>query len=316
MRSVDRVFERNGSYHYDLGRDEHGKRRSKKLCRVDAGEHALLEALAKVTKPAATTVKDMYETFLRRGMAELAPRTRLDYCSYRDALYRVFGDCEPSDVEPHEIAQYLEKRSAKKLANKEIAALSSAYNYAMRNGLAKFNPCRGVRRNKVKPRDRYIRDDEFRTVLDAMPEHLQDIMAGIYLMELRPGEARRLLRECVTAEGVLIQETKTGKRKLVKWSPGLQYVLERAMGRCESRYVFTNSRGEAWTEPAMHSALRRIWKLLPDALRWRWHDLRAKGESDHRAGGHGLLDLYRRAKVVEPVDLEAVRQARERARKR
>ena len=301
MPSVDRVFIRHGSYHYDLGRDENGKRRSMVLCRISDGEHAVYAALARIVKPGARTVREMYESFLTHGTADLAPRTRLDYVTYKEALYAVFGDCDPDDVESHEIAQYLEKRTAKKLANKEVAALSSAYNHAMRRGLVKRNPCRGVRRNKVKPRDRYVRHDEFLAVFNASPEHVQDLMAGIYLMVIRPGEARKLRRSCITPEGVLIEESKTGKRKVVEWSPALQFFLTRACSRAPSSpYVFTNSRGEPWTEFAMHSALKRIWPTLPTA-RWRWHDLRAKGESDHKGGGHGLLALYKRAKVVTPV---------------
>lgn len=300
MPSVDRVFERHGSYHYDLGRGEDGKRRSRVLCRVADGEHAIYAALAKLTKPTAKTVRDMFESYLAHGTSDLAPRTRLDYYTYREALYGVFSDCDPDDVESHEIAQYLEGRSAKKLANKEVAALSSAYNYAMRRGLAVRNPCRGVRRNKVKPRDRYVRHDEFLAVFNAAEEHVQDILACCYLMVLRPGEARRLRTSSITPEGVLIEESKTGKRKIVEWSPGLQFFLTRATSRHPaSPFVFTNSRGEPWTEFAMHSVLRRLW--VDGQPRWRWHDLRAKGESDHKAGGHGLLALYTRARVVRPV---------------
>lgn len=301
MPSVERVFIRHGSYHYDLGRDEQGKRRSMVLCRLSDGEHAVYAALARIVKPGARTCREMYESFLSHGTTELAPRTRLDYYTYRDALYAVFGDTDPDDVEPSHVAQYLEGRSAKKLANKEIAALSSAYNYAMRRGLVKTNPCRGVRRNRVKPRDRYVRHDEFLAVFNAAPEHVQDLMAGIYLMVVRPGEARQLRRSSITPDGVLIEESKTGKRKIVQWSPALQFFLTRATSRApESPFVFTNSRGEQWTEFAMHSALKRLWPTLPVA-RWRWHDLRAKGESDHKSGGHGLLALYKRAKVVAPV---------------
>lgn len=302
MPSLERVFIRHGSYHFDLGRDADGVRRSKVLCRLDAGEHALYAALARVTKPVAHTVREMFDSYLMHGTGELAPRTLADYFAYREALYVVFGDCDPDDVEQQHIAQYLEGRSAKKLANKEIAALSSAYNYAMRRGLAQRNPCRGVRRNRVKPRDRYVRHDEFLAVFNKAPEHVQDIMAAIYLMELRPGEARRLQRGSITPDGVLIEESKTGKRKIVAWSPAVQFFLTRATSRAPtSLYVFTNSRGEAWTEFAMHSVLARLWKAVPAASRWRWHDLRAKGESDHRDGGHGLLALYKRARLVTPV---------------
>lgn len=306
MPASKRVFIRHGSYHYDLGRDETGKRRSTVLCRVTDGESELYAALARVTRPAATTVADLLDSFMVHGMKELSPTTQKDYRGYiTRQLRKVFGDLDPADVETQHIAQYLEKRKekARSVANKEIACLASAFQYGLRNGLCSHDPTKGVKRNKVRPKHRYVRHDEFETFLALAPEYLQDIMAGIYLMELRPHEARDLRRTSITPKGVLIEESKTDKVKLVEWSPSLQFFLTRATSRHPaSPFVFTNSRGEKWTEWAMHSAMNRIRAQLPEgAASFTFHDLRAKGESDHANGGHGLLTLYKRTKVVRPV---------------
>lgn len=301
---VSRVFQRHGAYHLDLGRDEQGKRRSKVLCRVSEGESALYAALAKVTKPGATTIAELLDSFQIHGMKELAPTTQGDYRGYiRRQLKPVFGDMHPDDLETADCAQYLERRKekARSVANKELACLASAFQYGMRNGLCSRDPTKGVKRNKVRPKHRYVRHDEFLAVFEKAPEHLQDIIAGIYLMELRPHEARDLRRTCITPKGVLLEESKTDKVKLIEWSPSLQFFLTRATSRVDSPFVFTNSRGEKWTEWAMHSALNRIRADLPGAEPFTFHDLRAKGESDHQNGGHGLLTLYKRTKVVKPV---------------
>ena len=302
MPSVSRVFSRNGSWHIDMGRDDDGKRRSRKLCRIAEGESALYSALAKVTRPRAQTVGDLLDSFQIHKLKELAPSTQKDYRGYIDRhLKPVFEDATPDEVEPVHVAQYLEKRSAKKVANKEIACLSSAFEYGMRIGLCTRNPCRGVRRNKVKPKDRYVRDEQYLLYFDAAQAHVQDLMAGIYLMELRPGEARDLLKNQITPKGVRFEESKTGKVKEISWSPALQYFLTRATSRFpKSPYVFANSRGEHWTEWAMHSALRRL-RADVGGPSWTWHDLRAKGESDHESGGMGLMPLYKRSLKVRPV---------------
>lgn len=303
----ERVFTRHGSYHYDLGRDEQGKRRSKVLCRVVDGEHAMYAALAELIRPKAVTIADLLTTYYARGMLELAPRTQLDYLRYGAKLTRHFGHMAPASLRPMHVAQYLEGRKlsgAGKLANKEVACLSSAFEYGQRIGLCDGNPCRGVRRNKTKARERYVRHDEFLLYFNAAPDHLQDIIAGIYLMELRPHEARDMLRTSITPQGVVNEgETKTDKLKVIAWSPALQFFLTRATSRFPtSPFVFTNSRGEKWTETAMHSALATVRATLPEGSpRWTFHDLRAKGESDHKDGGHGLLSLYRRAQFVTPV---------------
>lgn len=308
MPAIERVFPRHGAWHYDLGRDESGLRRSKLLARFDEGEAAVYAALAKIISPKATTIADMLLAFrMSFEFRELAHRTQLDYFKYIDgALIPTFGHMGPSELTTSEVAQWLrlEKlRGAGSQANKKVACLSSAYQFALGIGLVESNPCRGIRRNKTRSRDRYVRHDEFLLYFNPAPDHLQDIMAGIYLMELRPHEARDMLRTSITPHGIVNEgETKTEKLKVISWSPALQFFLTRATSRCQSPFVFTNSRGEKWTETAMHSALATVRAALPEGSpRWTFHDLRAKGESDHKDGGHGLLSLYKRAKFVTPV---------------
>ena len=182
IERLQRVRVRSGAFHYDLGRDEEGKRRSKKLCRLDEGESALYRALAELTKPKSTTIKDLLLLFLGKGMLELSPRTQRDYFRYaKTRLIPVLGDLDPADLQPSNVAQYLEgrKEKARVSANKEVACLSSAYEYGQRMGLVNGNPCRSVRRNKVRPRTRYVTDDEFLKVFNAAPEWFQDYMSGV-----------------------------------------------------------------------------------------------------------------------------------------
>lgn len=308
MPAIERVFSRHGAWHYDLGRDAEGVRRSRQLARHDEGEAAVYAALSKILTPKATTIADMLLAFrLSFEFRELAVRTRFDYSKYIDgALIPTFGHMAPGELTTAECAQWLrmEKlRGAGSQANKKMACLSSAYQFALGTGLAELNPCRGIRRNKTRSRDRYVRDDEYLLYFDAAPDHLQDLLAGIYLMELRPGEARELRKDTITPKGVHIEQSKTGKLKVIEWSPALQFFLTRATNRTPgSPFVFTNSIGEKWTETAMHSALATVRETLPEGSpRWTFHDIRAKGESDHKEGGHGLLALYKRAHIVKAV---------------
>jgi hypothetical protein len=307
MPAIERVFARHGAWHYDFGRDETGTRKSVRLVRFEDGEAALYKALAKIISPTAPTIRDLLTSFKLHGMGDLAPRTQLDYCNYIDRqLDPTFGDMEPDELETVDCAKYLKLRKhagAAVSANKEMACLSSAFQYGLSEGLCQRNPCRGIRRNKTRARTRYVRNDEFLLYFDAAPDYLQDLLAGIYLMELRPGEARELRTTAITPKGVHIEQTKTDKLKVVEWAPALQFFLTRATSRYPgSPFVFTNSRGEKWTETGMHSSLRAVRETLPEGSpRWTFHDLRAKGESDHKEGGHGLLALYKRAHVVKAV---------------
>jgi integrase len=302
--AIERVFQRHGAYHLDLGRDDSGKRRSKVLSRIDDGEAALYAALAKVTTPRGATMRELFEAFQTFGMTDLAPATQGDYRGYiKRSLLPVFGDMPPAEVTHVHIAKYLEKRKRQKhapIGNKEIACLASVFQYAIRNGLAASDPTKGVKRNRTRPKDRYVTDAEYDAAIAKAPEWLQDYLVTCYLAALRPGEAEGLLKSQITPNGIRFQEPKGGKVKLIAWSDELRRHVTRACSRSpESPYVLTNSRGEPLTKSGRHSALRRL-RTHVGGERWTFHDMRAKAESDS-AEGMGLLSLYKRAHRVKPV---------------
>jgi hypothetical protein len=297
----DNVHIKHGRYYF-VGQYE-GKRRWVALTRVSEGDAALYAAYAKLLRANTGTISAIMDRYIANGMEDLSERTKRDYRAYiKRNLRGVFGESMPSDIDSADIYEYLERRKADGapiVANREVACLSSIFNYAIRRRLAKYNPCLGVQRNKEKPKNRYVRDDEFLKGFEAAEDYVQDLMAGIYLMGLRPGEARRLLRTQITPKGIRWEESKTGNIKIIEWSHALQFFVTRATSRCESAYIFTNSRGMKWTEWGMHSALRRI-RARVDGPTWTWHDLRAKAESDSEEG-MGMLQLYKRMTRIKPV---------------
>jgi integrase len=298
----DKVHIKHGAYHYVSMVD--GKRKWQKLCRISDGEATLYVEYAKILRSGQFNMSDLFHQYLGKGMTELSEGTKKGYIRYiKKYLKPVFGHLAPSDIDSGDIYEYLEFRKdqgAPVVANREIACLSSVFNYAVRRRKAKYNPCLGVKRNTERPKSRYVRNHEFLESFEAAEEYVQDLMAGIYLMGMRPGEARNLKRDQLTPNGIRWQESKTGKVKIIDWSPAVQFFVTRACTRTpESDYVFTNSLGRKWTEWGMHSALRRIRSRV-DGERWTWHDLRAKAESDSLEG-MGLLPLYKRMTRIKPV---------------
>lgn len=298
----DRVHIKHGAYYYVAVVD--GKRKWRHLCRVSDGEAKLYVEYAKAIRGTPSTMTAIFDQYIGSGMTDLADGTKAGYLGYiRRSLRPVFGELEPEDIEAADIYEFLDIRreqGAKIVANREIACLSSVFNFAIRRRLARYNPRLGVARNKEIPKSRYIRHDEFLASFEAAEDYVQDLMAGIYLMGLRPGEARNLLKSQITPNGIRWEESKTGKIKLIEWSSALQFFITRACSRTpESPYIFSNSLGGRWTEWAMHSALRRLRSRV-DGERWTWHDLRAKAESDSEKG-MGMLPLYKRMSRIKPV---------------
>jgi integrase len=297
-----KVRVKNGSYHYDCGRDETGKRRWKKLSRIEDGESVFYQALARITSNRERTLGALFDKFLgSAAYSSLAPATQRDYGGYIGRTLRPWGGhCDPDELQPGDIAQLLQRRlesGSPVVANREVACLSSIYNFGMRAGLCRSNPCRGVRRNPQPPRTRYIEHGELKDAIDSAPEEFQDFLGALYLTGLRQGEIRRLRKTQIQADRIVIREPKTGKVVSVEISDALRYFILRACSRTpESPFVFTNTKGGPWTVWAIQSQSRRL-KGKSD---WTLHDVRAKAETDSESG-LGLLPLYRRARRIKAV---------------
>ena len=292
------------------------------LSRVDEGLRALRAALLEVPiERDPATIGELLPRYLAE--AEITARTRDEYLRICEArLLHHFGRMPIRALTQVHVAKYLEKRKldgAPVMGNRERAVLSGAYQFALRKGWATSNPCQGVRRNKERPRKRYVADAEFLVAFEAAPEALQDFLAIGLLTGAREGDLRKLKRTDLTPEGILIVEGKTalstGKTRLVAWSDALRFFVRRALERQDhiagkdadprkhrqvrpvSECVLANRFNEPWTESAIQSALKRLPR---DG--WHFHDLRGKAASDasHNILGHGvqMLGVYVRHQKV------------------
>lgn len=293
------VHAKHGSYYLVRKNKWH------RLSRIDEGESALYLALYRQTADRPATIEQMLRLYLAEGTDDLRPATRKSYESIVESLIDVFGKGPIHALQPSMVAKYLEtcrKAKAGARGNRKVAVLSSAYNYAMRQGWVEANPCRGIRRNKEVPRLRYVTDAEFLAAFEASPEPFQDVLAIALLTGARQGDLRSWRLSALTADGISYTESKTGKPRLVAWSDRLRFFVDRAEKRAkahESEFLLVNKYGRPWTEWAIHSQLRRL------GVGWRFHDLRAKAatDSDHNVLGHAaaMLRVYKRAERTRPV---------------
>ena len=101
------------------------------------------------------------------------------------------------------------------------------------------------------------------------------------------------------SDGLWVDESKTGKMRLVTWTPVLRQVIEEALARSSREEVFVTARGLAWSESALQSAMKRL------APGFAFRELRPKAASDaeHNVLGHaaGMLARYKRREKLRPV---------------
>ena len=306
------VYQKNGRWYRVVRNQWIG------LTRVDEGLVALRRALRETpTGRPPTTIAELLAVYLPQ--AELAPRTRAEYERIADTrLAHHFGAMHLTALRQGHVSRYLEKRKKADghptMGNRERAVLSSAYDFAMRQGWVDRNPCLGVRRNKERPRSRYVTDAEFLEAFEAAPEPLQDVLALALLTGARQGDLRALRHQDVREKVIRIVEGKTanttGKVRNVKRSAATDFFLARArarqleiaarppdprrhrQARVVSDHVLTNKFGEPWTMAGLQTAFKRL------GTDWHFHDLRAKAQSDAKENilghGAGMLSVYAR----------------------
>jgi integrase len=265
------VYEKNGSWHLV------SKNKWRKLCRVADGRGKLYERLHEVSGGISETVWNAILSYNRRGMTELSPATQKHYKTTGMRMLVHFGHYMLSEVEPTHCAQFLKGRRDQghgTTGNREKAYMSSVYEFALSEGWCSYNPWRGVRRNKERPSRRYIEHDTLTAEINRAPPELQPLFAVAYLTGIRQTDLRLLKKTQVTSNGLLLDESKTGKRNAHEITKTVGAFLKLAADRSATEFIFVSARGKPWSEWGLQSALRRFRPAF------RFRDLRAKGQTD------------------------------------
>lgn len=222
-------------------------------------------------------------------LPDLAPKTQADRTIILDKLEGAFGKMHTEQIKTIHLRQYLDARTAKVAANREIAVLSTLFNRAINWGWTERNPARGLKKNPEKPRDRYITDAELARLKQHADATYQAIIEIAYLTAMRRGDIIAIQLADITDGGLFVQQNKTGHRQRFTWTPKLRAAVNQAKRARKTRninHLFTSRHGQPISITAFNSAWRRIRDRagLPDI---HFHDIRAKAITDAK-NSHGL----------------------------
>lgn len=198
------------AYYYN-GRDENGVRKEIPLG-TDLNEAKRKWAeLECQPAPADTRImKHVFDRYERDIIPTKAPRTQKDNLEALRKLRKVFDTAPIDAVTPQSIAQYRDARKAKVRANREIALFSHVWNMAREWGYtAKENPCKGVRKNKEKPRDFYADKAVWDAVYAEAPIELKDAMDLDYLTGQRQAEVLKMMVGHIVDNALEVKPGKT-----------------------------------------------------------------------------------------------------------
>lgn len=245
------------------------------------------------------------ERYRKEALPKKSFRTQKDQDGQLDRLIEAFKAFALDEIEPQHVRQYLDERSKKIAANREIALLSHLWNWARQRGLtALANPCSGVDKNDEQARDRYVTDEEYKAVYERADQTLKDAMDIALLTGQRASDVLRMTRQDIRDGCLWIKQHKTKARLRIEVVGELKAVIDR-IGKREigSMFLVADEKGQRIT---IWNLNKRFTKAKGDAD-WQFRDIRAKAATDSKTlkGAQQLLghasetttaDVYRRVK--------------------
>lgn len=262
---------------------------------------------------AAATYLAVAARFEAEYLPHLSVVTQKQYKGALKELAFGFEKFAFDQIEPSHVRNYLDLRTKKMSANREIAVLSIMWNFARSKGITKLsNPCMGIKRHTQHARSRYVREEEYQKAWDAAPEWLRDAMDLALLTGQRPSDVLKMKRQDVYEGALWVKQGKTGTRLRIMVKGELKDVLARIQNRqkgIESFYLISDNKGQPIN----------IWRLDKAFAKirggdWQFRDLRAKTVTDEtdlrtasQRAGHAdemiTAKVYRRVKgnLVDPL---------------
>ena len=197
---------------------------------------------------------DLYKDSDRFG--ELSPKSQKEYASAIEKLTGApvgddrFGSVRLDQVDKRSIRSYLDTYPSPVAANRHIAVLKSAWNWVLERHEMPDNPCIGVKLNREAPRERYVTDDEYETVLGMAPPPIQQMMELAYLLRARLSEVQNLKVPDVSDTHVRLIRLKGSEGELTMLSERLRAAVS-DVRRPHTWYIGTarapsGARGDAY----------------------------------------------------------------------
>jgi integrase len=244
---ITRVREQDGAWYYiqDLEARSPTTGRPKQkwhwLCRVDAGEPALLEALKQLLgeapKPAGN-LPGFVDEFRQVHFRTLTSfEVRKEYGRMFDVIAGAFANFDAHDVVPGDVEKFLNDNFSETPTAKKAykARLSTFFSWCVRNQVktrVTVNPCRELKLKSPPKRRGKFTPEIFWRLHDALPPVGQCFLLLEYLTRQRPTEIRLLRESQIGADYIDFTPTKTegssGEEVKVRITPEIRAALERA----------------------------------------------------------------------------------------
>lgn len=285
----NRVYKTKTSYYF-----KNHENKTITIGSIEMTQHELFTRYNEIIHRKIEVRKDfrtLFESFLKSSyFLELKPRTQTDYYQHQKKLLAVFGDMEPAQIKTEHVRLFMDKRGeqSRTQANHELSSMSKVFRWGYERGYVKFNPCVGVSKYPVKHRDIYVTDEEYYAIYHIARPAVQIAMELAYLCAMRLGDILALTWAQVLPNGLLITQSKTGKKQLKAYNERLLDALDFARAQFPPKNGDSHLILNGNNEPYQHKTFNMHWLVakrqaeieLNKELNCTFHDLKAKAISD------------------------------------
>lgn len=251
------------------------------------------------------------ERYRKEVLPEKAYGTQKEYNRAIDNLREVFDAVPLELIGPTHVRKYLDRRTKKVTANREVAVFSTIFNRAREWGYTSVaNPCQGVHRNRELGRDKYVTDAEYRALYEKAAPVLRDAMDLAYYTGQRVADVLKMKRADIQDGALWVRQAKTKAKLRIAIEGELAAVIERIGARAVvGVYLLTTARGQRLS----HRQLSWLFDRARSAAKvdFQFRDLRAKAATDmenlehaQKLLGHATRDMtehYTRKRMGEKV---------------
>ncbi len=212
--------------------------------------------------------------------------TRADQTRQLERLKIAFGTMLPDTVTAQHCYAYQDGRRGAKgqrvpvAARHEIALLGHVFAKAIRWGVATQNPARGLDLGARSTKRAQVTLEQVEALKKLTGERMRVAIDLAVSLGQRRGDLLKLKREHLTAEGVYIEQSKTGAKVLIEWSPDLEAIVARAKAlspQIPGDYLIRKRNGRPYTPRGFTAIWQRLMAKHVEAggTRFSFHDLRS-----------------------------------------
>lgn len=214
------VYQRHGAYYLV---------KAGKWTRLGADLSTALAEYGRLQGQATGGMQELIETALPHITKGKAQATQDQYGVAARKLQGILADFSPQQVMPKHVAQMRRALAdTPNMANRCITVLRLVFDYAVEEQLVDSNPCTGIKRLEEAKRDRLVLHDEFERIHEKAPPRLQLMMELAYLTGQRLMDVVGIHRAELKDDGIYFRQDKTNAQLVVRWTPQIRDVVERA----------------------------------------------------------------------------------------